>query len=122
MAEQRRTKTQSGSRSNRSNGSRGESGSGSGGGATRHKVSARDAVQRVREEFPSLLGRPVESVLGVQRDDDDGWQVMVQAVELARIPHSTDVLGAYVVNLDEDGELTGYQRRRRYIRSQADED
>jgi hypothetical protein len=76
----------------------------------------------VREEFPDLLGRPVESVLGVQRDDDGEWQVMVQVVELGRIPSSTDVLGAYVVNLGEDGELTGYQRRRRYVRSQADED
>jgi hypothetical protein len=32
------------------------------------------------------------------------------------------VLGAYTVTLDESGELTGYQRRRRYNRSQADED
>jgi hypothetical protein len=122
MAEQRRTKSQNGSRSSRSNGSQAESRSSSGGAASRQKVSARDAVLSAREEFPSLLGRPVESVLGVLRDDDDGWQVMVQVVELARIPHSTDVLGAYVVNVDEDGELTGYQRRRRYIRSQADED
>ncbi len=87
-------------------------------------LTARDAVQRVREEFPELLGRPVESVLGVQRDDDDdgGWLVTVQVVELRRIPNSTDVLGAYVVTLAPDGEMTGYRRRRRYNRSQADED
>ncbi len=46
----------------------------------------------------------------------------VQVVELERIPRSTDVLGAYAVQLDEDGELIGYRRRRRYNRSQADED
>lgn len=85
-------------------------------------LSAKDAIQRVRRELPQLLGRPVESVLGVERNDDKLWQVTVQVVELARVPNSTDVLGAYEVTLDEDGELAGYQRRRRYTRGQADDD
>jgi hypothetical protein len=91
-------------------------------GGGRNGLSAREAVRRVRGEFPELLGRPVEAVLGVERDDDSGWLVTVQVVELERIPRSTDVLGAYAVTMDEDGELTGYRRRRRYNRSQADED
>ena len=85
-------------------------------------LTATEAIQRVRRELPQLLGRPVESVLGVERDEDKLWQVTVQVVELARIPNSTDVLGAYRVTLDEDGELAGYQRRRRYNRGQADDD
>ncbi len=91
-------------------------------GAGRKALSARDAVQRVREDFPELLGRPLEAVLGVERDEDDGWIVTVQVVELRRIPNSTDVLGAYMVTLAPDGEMTGYRRQRRYNRSQADED
>src|SRR5690242_5190587 len=86
------------------------------------KVTARDAAARVRDELPDLLGRPVESVLAVERDDGGGWLVMAAVVELARIPNSTDVIGAYEVTLDSRGELTGYRRRRRYTRSQADED
>jgi hypothetical protein len=94
------------------------------GGSNGRHLSARDAVVSVRKEFPELLGRPVESVLGVERvdGDDDGWLVTVQVIELERIPRSTDVLGAYAVQLDENGELIGYRRRRRYNRSQADED
>jgi Gas vesicle synthesis protein GvpO len=84
-------------------------------------LSAREAVEAVRADFPSLLGRPIESVLGVERGDD-GWLVTVQVVELERIPRSTDVLGAYTVELDKSGELAGYRRRRRFNRSQADED
>ena len=91
-------------------------------GTGRRSMSAREAVEHVRDEFPSLLGRPIESVLGVERQENDGWQVTVQVIELERIPRSTDVLGAYAVSLDDDGELTGYRRRRRYNRSQADED
>ncbi|MDQ6834574.1 MAG: gas vesicle protein [Actinomycetota bacterium] len=91
-------------------------------GSANKAISARDAVQRVRQDLPELMGRPVESVLGVQQDDDNGWEVTVAVVELARIPNSTDVLGAYRVTLGSDGELTGYRRQRRYNRSQADED
>jgi hypothetical protein len=85
-------------------------------------MSARDAVQRVREEFPDLAGRPVEAVLGVEREDGEGWKVIVQVVELARVPNTTDVLGDYEVQLDDDGELSGYHRVRRYTRSQTTED
>jgi hypothetical protein len=88
----------------------------------RSGLSGREAIQRVKEELPELLGRPIESVLGVEPADNDGWQVMVQVVELERIPRSTDVLGAYAVTLNNEGELMGYHRRRRYNRSQADED
>jgi hypothetical protein len=91
-------------------------------GAGRKGLSGREAIERVRSELPQLLGRPIESVLGLERDDDDGWRLTVQVVELARIPHSTDVLGAYAVSLDRDGELVGYRRQRRYHRNQAEED
>lgn len=89
---------------------------------SKSSLTAKDAVRRVREDLPELLGRKVESVLGVERNDDELWQVSVQVVELARIPNSTDVLGCYQVTLDENGELAGYQRQRRYTRGQADDD
>jgi hypothetical protein len=86
------------------------------------KLSAREAIAHVRDDLPSLLGRNVESVIGVERDDDGNWEVLVQVVELSRIPSSTDVLGAYLVTLDGSGDLVGYTRRRRYQRGQADSD
>lgn len=86
------------------------------------RLSGREAIERVRRDLPQLLGRPIEQVLGLDRDGDDGWKVRVQIVELARIPPTTDVLGSYLVTLDRDGEVVGYQRERRFHRSQADED
>lgn len=115
MAEQKRRRGggQNGNRSDGSDGGRSRS---------RARMTAGDAVGRVRDELPALLGKPVESVLGVQRDDEDGWHVIVQIVELTRIPNSTDVMGAYLVTLDDGGQIEGYQRQRRYVRSQPDED
>jgi hypothetical protein len=91
-------------------------------GGSRGRLSARDAAQRVREDLPELLGRPVESILGIKRTDDDGWEATAAVVELSRIPNSTDVIGAYRVTLAGNGELEAYERVRRYNRSQADED
>jgi hypothetical protein len=106
MAEQRSRRSQNGSKS-----------------GARGRISAREAIERVRGELPALLGHPVDSVLRLEPDDDNkGWTVTVQVVELSRIPHSTDVLGSYAVTLDQQGELMSYKRRRRYYRNQADED
>src|SRR5436305_1683105 len=85
-------------------------------------LSARDAIRRVREDFPELFGRPIESLIGVERDEEKGWKVNVQVVELSRIPSTTDVLGSYAVTLDANGDLVGYRRNRRYHRNQVEED
>jgi hypothetical protein len=91
-------------------------------GAGGNGLSGKEAIERVRRELPQLLGRPIEAVLGLERDGDIGWKVTVQVVELSRIPSSTDILGSYAVTFDKDGELVGYRRNRRYHRNQADED
>ena len=48
------------------------------------------------------------------------WTITVDALELARIPSTTDVIGTYEVQLDDEGTLRGYRRVGRYVRGQAD--
>ena len=95
--------------------------SGSGSSDEGSGLSGREVIQQAREQLEEMMGRPVEAVLGLERDDDDGWTVTVQVVELQRIPNSTDVLGSYSVAVNGDGDVVGYRRTRRYYRSQADE-
>jgi hypothetical protein len=86
------------------------------------RVSSVDVVKRAKAQIEELTGRPVEGVLGLQRDDDDsGWIVMVELLELRRVPNSTDVLGSYAVSLDDRGELREYARTGRYHRAQVEE-
>jgi hypothetical protein len=40
-------------------------------------------------------------------------------LEMARIPNSTDMMGAYQVRLDGHGTLRGYRRVRRFSRGEA---
>lgn len=81
------------------------------------KMNPVELAKTARRQIAELTGRPPESVLGL-RKDDDGWKVTVELVELRRVPNSTDLLGCYVVTLDDDGELVGYERVRRYQRGQ----
>ncbi|KUH40003.1 gas vesicle protein [Streptomyces kanasensis] len=70
--------------------------------------------------FSQLTGQAPESVSSFQRTDD-GWRLTVEVVELSRIPDTTSLLASYEVELDEEGELTGYRRVRRYERGKADD-
>lgn len=42
--------------------------------------------------------------------DGDGWRVTVEMVEFHRIPEAQDVIGAYDVRLNDDGELLEWRR------------
>jgi hypothetical protein len=73
------------------------------------------ALRTVKE----LTGYETESVTGLEWDGDE-WQLTVEALELSRIPNTTDVIGEYQVKLDERGTLRGYKRTGRHIRGQVD--
>ena len=81
---------------------------------TRVAAAAREAVL-------DLTGKRAEAVTGLDRSDD-GWTVEVEVLELARIPSTTDVLATYQVTMDDDGELQGCRRVRRYLRGSPHDD
>lgn len=80
-----------------------------------------DAVATARRELEALLGQPVERVSSVV-PEDGGWRMTADAVELARVPDSTSVLGSYEVLVDRNGRIVEYQRTRRFYRNRADEE
>jgi hypothetical protein len=85
------------------------------------KTDAIEVVKSAAQQLAALTGRRPEKVLGLEQDDN-GWKVSFEMLELERIPSSTDLLGCYVVEVDDDGDLVSYERRRRYQRGQADGD
>jgi hypothetical protein len=85
------------------------------------RLSAAELSQAALKTVGQLTGYKPEAVTGLEWDGEV-WRVTVDALELARIPNTTDVLGTYVVQLDEQGTLRGYHRARRYQRAQAQEE
>jgi hypothetical protein len=76
-------------------------------------------IEQAREHVAALLGKEPESVSGMSRENG-AWSVMVEVVELHRVPDSTDVLSSYEVVLDDDGGLVHLERRGRYHRGQVE--
>jgi hypothetical protein len=87
----------------------------------RKRLSGPKLALQARKQLSEITGMEAESVSSLQRGDDGTWKVVVEVLELSRVPSTDDVIGSYEVELDEDGELLGYQRVRRYPRSKAEE-
>lgn len=79
----------------------------------------KDIVGVLVSEFAELNGQPVDRVSGVRRADS-GWSVLIDVVDIERIPSTTSVLSTYRVDADEDGHLVGYERIRRFTRASTD--
>jgi hypothetical protein len=114
----RRKKSSSRSSSSSSGSTSRSSGSKSSNGRRRQDQSPREIVGEAIKQVHQLIGKPIESVTGMEKDGSD-WTVTLEVLELSRIPTTTDVLGCYEVTLDKDGELTGVQRTSRYPRAES---
>jgi hypothetical protein len=89
-------------------------------GSDSDKLSARDLTRAARDTIAELTGYKTEAVTGMQWDGEN-WLITVEVRELARVPNTTDVMGTYVVQLDDRGGLLGYKRERRFQRGSAEE-
>ncbi|MGW7465207.1 gas vesicle protein GvpO [Streptomyces xantholiticus] len=78
-----------------------------------------EVLRTVREQLAELTGMTAEAVSSFARTQD-GWRLVVEVLELARVPDTTSLLASYEVEVDSDGELTSYRRTRRYERGRAD--
>jgi len=79
------------------------------------------AASLAARQLQELTGKDAESIVGMERTQD-GWRIEIEALELRRIPETTDVLACYAVEVDEDGDLVSCRRVRRYVRGSAEED
>ena len=78
-----------------------------------------DLVQSALQQFVALSGETPERVSGV-RSTDDGWSVLVDVVELERVPSTTSVMCTYRLDIDEQAHLAGFERVRRFTRASTD--
>ena len=82
--------------------------------------TAAAAAEYARGHFESLTGHEKSAVTGLKARPEGGWSVLLDVVELARIPASTSVMATYRVDIDGTGALCGYERLRRYTRGATD--
>jgi Gas vesicle synthesis protein GvpO len=85
------------------------------------RLSAHELSQAALATVEELTGYEPEAVTALEWDGEL-WQVTVDVLELSRVPSTTDMIGQYVVQLDEGGTLRGYRRTRRFQRAQASQE
>ncbi|MFF3325612.1 gas vesicle protein [Streptomyces sp. NPDC002889] len=78
-----------------------------------------EVLRHACSQLAELTGMAAESVSSLARTDD-GWALRIEVLELSRVPDTMSLLATYEVELDQEGELTGYRRVRRYERGRAD--
>jgi Gas vesicle synthesis protein GvpO len=87
--------------------------------ATSARLPALQAAKAGMRQLAMVTGREPQGVVSLV-PEEDGWRIGIEIVEDRRIPSSTDVIGLYEALVDDDGELTGYSRKRRYSRGKGD--
>ncbi|MFG3008938.1 gas vesicle protein [Streptomyces cinerochromogenes] len=93
-------------------------------GGTRRETDSRrptpiEVLRQARSQLAELTGLAPESVSSFE-ETEDGWALEVEVLELARVPDTMSLMASYQVELDPEGQLTGYRRVRRYERGRAD--
>ena len=76
------------------------------------KLSARGAIEALRDSFSDVTGMKVEAVTGLS-PDESGWKARLQVLEMQRIPPSSDVVAVYDVAIDGSGELVSFDQAAR---------
>jgi hypothetical protein len=87
--------------------------------AAKHRPSPMEVLRGARAQLAELTGLTPESVSSFEQTED-GWSLEVEVLELARVPDTMSLMASYQVELDPEGQLTGYRRARRYERGRAD--
>ena len=73
--------------------------------------------ERAKSQLAEVTGFQPVAVTGIFRDDDNVlWHVMVDMLEMSRIPTATDLLGEYEAILGEDGDMVRFERVRSRLR------
>ncbi|MEU6254659.1 gas vesicle protein [Streptomyces sp. NPDC047043] len=84
-----------------------------------NKPSPMEVLRQARTQLAELTGMAAETVSSFEQTED-GWSLEIEVLELARVPDTMSLMASYQVDLDSEGQLTGYRRVRRYERGRSD--
>ncbi|MER6271529.1 gas vesicle protein [Streptomyces sp900105755] len=83
------------------------------------RPSPMEVLRQARAQLAELTGMAAESVSSFEQTDE-GWALVIEVLELPRVPDTMSLMASYQVELDPQGQLTGYRRASRYERGRAD--
>lgn len=84
-------------------------------------MNANEVVEKARQEFVRLGKKPADGVTGLSKTEE-GWAVLLEALERKAIPDTMDILGLYELHLDNEGNLLGLDRKKLRKRGETNEE
>lgn len=78
-------------------------------------MSMRSMIEAATRQVTEVTGLKPATVTGAYTDAE-GYHVILEMIEMARIPSAQDVLGEYEVLMDEGGGILKMERRRCRLR------
>ncbi|WP_079129422.1 gas vesicle protein [Streptomyces qaidamensis] len=87
--------------------------------SAKSRPSPMEVLRQARGQLAELTGMEAESVSSFEQTEE-GWALEVEVLELERVPDTMSLMASYQVELDAEGQLTGYRRVRRYERGRSD--
>jgi hypothetical protein len=76
-----------------------------------------EIIKKAQDEFTKLSKIPLEGAIGLSKVEE-GWSILLEALERKAIPDSMDILGVYEIRLDSEGNLLSFERKK--LRKRAD--
>ena len=83
-------------------------------------MNANEAVEKAQQEFVRLGKKPADGVSGLSKTEE-GWAVLLEALERKAIPDTMDILGLYELHLDNEGNLLDLTRKKLRKRGETNE-
>ena len=84
-------------------------------------MNANEVVEKAQQGFVSLGKKPADGVTGLSKTEE-GWTILLEALERKAIPDTMDVLGLYELRMDEEGHLLGMDRKKLRKRGETKEE
>lgn len=84
-------------------------------------MNANEAIKKARGEFVRLGKTPANGITGLSKTEE-GWKILLEALERKAIPDTMDVLGLYELRLDNEGNLLGLDRKKLRKRGETQEE
>ncbi len=84
-------------------------------------LKMKELADKASQQLAEVTGFAPVAVVGSYRDPE-GWHITVDMMEMARLPESTDVLGTYMVTLDENGDILKFEKKRARLRGEPYEE
>jgi len=83
-------------------------------------MNADGIIKKAQEDFARLSKMPIDGAIGLSKTED-GWVVLLEALERRAIPDTMDVLGVYEVRLDSEGNFLSFERKKLRKRGETEE-